>query len=382
MVKKLKLTPSADMVQTNLVKVADNLTQAANNLMEKPKVSDTQHVVTDPPLPAGIANPSHATIDSPPNGNNGNGETPETPVEPDTADLPIGQRTNKIAQTVSTYYDKARSLGDTKIKGDNSLIALAEACIDGGRKGVFAQEKDGPNYAQEMFERYMRPNSGLKKSRYVDPTEPVNEQSFTQQVNKLDWFIKLGWHRGDLGYKFYNQVKDIHSEMAARKEDRLTLKYRARYEGILSIIRPYMSDWLEDQSTPMPDESEIRTALRKPEKDDKDAIDYLLGAFREIGSAYEGKRADVKAGRDERKPIKDDRLVQAQELLRDVIQDQGPDAAKRYLDATAVKAKKAGSKKKGNGATAPSTPADDNEQLPDAPVGSEGPGEGDAVAAK
>ena len=318
----------------------------------------------DPRLPAGIT--SNAPTSNAPNGDEDTG--------PDEADVPAGQKTNKVAMDKGKYFDEARKLGDTKIKGDNSLFSLAELALNGGRAGVLVVARENAdNDAYKLYERFYNPNTGLKKAKWAERVE--NGDSLASNVKKVEWFIKLGGTFRDDGYKFFHQAHGVYKSMMADDQTRKSMKYTAAYEAVLSIVRPFMMDvekaMKANKPVPtaadMPDEEKIRGDLLKPEKGSKDAMAILAEAYKMIHNAYEGKAADGKLRKVDLVGIKDDRLTDALQLIRDVAADQGPEVEKEFITATSEKPKKA---KKANGEASANG---EEGELPDAPIGSEGP---------
>ena len=320
--------------------------------------------LADPRLPAGIAAGS-----SPAPADDDNG--------PDEADLPADKKSNKVAVDKGVYFDQARKLGDTKIKGDNSLFSLAELALNGGKAGALVVAKENSdNDAYKLYERFYNPNTGLKKAKWAERV--VNGDSIASNVKKIEWFIKIGRVFGDDGYKFFHRTHDVYRDMMQDEATRKSMKYTAAYEAVLSVLRPFMMD-VEKAMTgnkpiptaaDMPDNDKVRSDLLKKEKDAKDALALLAEAYKILDKANEGKSADGKLRKQDLVGLKDDRINGPGgilEMIIDIAKDQGPDAEKQFLDATAppkVAAPK-GRKPKGPKGNAPAA-TDEEEAQQDA----------------
>ena len=328
---------------------------------------DAERAKSDPPLPAGVTAKS--------NGSNGsNGSEQEAEALPDEADLPIGRRSNKVAIERGKLYDKARTLGDTNIRGESSLLGLAELALEGGDTGLLDVDR---GEVEELYKRFRDPNSGLKKARFVS-ADP-NEQSFKSNVGKLEWFTLLGRDFHNDGVQLFNRAHDVYKGMISDDQKRKSLKLTAAYEAVLAVVRGFMMNVAKEAkggvtltAADMPDNAAIEKSLWKKTPTPDDAIDALADAFNRIDKANEGVAATKKAP--ERLGLKDSRLTDILETLRDIAKDQGDEDYERFTKATAPKpvaAPKAKKGKKAAPATATNGATDTSED--DAPVGSEGP---------
>ena len=328
--------------------------------------ADKANPPSDPPLPAGVTAKS----------NGSNGSEAETETLPDEADLPIGRRSNKVAIERGKLYDRARDLGDSKIRGERSLLGLAELALEGGDSGLLDVDR---GEVEELYKRFRDPNVNLKKARYE--TGETNQDSFKSNVAKLEWFTLLGRDFHNDGVNLFNRAHDVYKGMIGDAQKRKSLKLAASYEAVLAVVRGFMMEVAKQAkqqvtltAADMPDNAAIEKSLWKKPTTPDDAIDALADAFNRIDKANEGVAATKKAP--ERLGLKDSRLNDALEILRDVAKEQGDEDYERFTKATAPKPVAAPKAKKGKGKkAAPATngATDEANEGEDAPVGSEGP---------
>lgn len=280
-------------------------------------------------------------------------------------EVPQALQGNKIVQSKALYWQKARELGDSKIKGENSLMSLAELALEGGREGRLMVDSDPKeNDARKLYDAFRNPNAGLRKPRYADPTV-LNEASVNSNVKKIEWFIKLGFTFHDDGVKLFNDTRGVYKQLINDGEKRKSMKYTAEYEAVLSIIRTFVMDAeaAEKAKQPEPDFPELEdielALLKKEDKKDKTAWEILIDAWKQIDKANEGRAADPKKNLLHRSGLKDDRLFDVLQTLQAVIGDQGLEAETEFKKQTSppVKAPKGGKRRKGTKKGPPGTNA-------------------------
>ena len=309
-------------------------------LQEAFDAADAANPPSDPPLPAGVASGTTKPSKQATNGGGAASEANENEANEE-EELPAGQKSNSVAVARMKLYNKARDLGASKILGERSLLALAELALNGGADGLLDVSR---NDADELYRRFRDPNSGLKKARFV--SAEVNATSMSSNISKLEHFMELGTRFKQDGVKLFNTAHDVYKNMIADEQKRKSMKYTAAYEAVLSVVRSFMLHVKDEAkkkvtvtANEMPDAEAIEKALHKPDKDAKDAIAILAEAYNMIDKANEGREANGEL--QARTGLKDDRLNDALQTLRDVAADQGPDNEKRFLQLTTPKAKKA-----------------------------------------
>jgi hypothetical protein len=355
--------PSPEATQGDNMPETEELNQDTTvNPEDVSQDSEPVELPADPPLPAGIAKGSLASKPA----TTSSGAASENNEEESPA-----QQHNKLARQRSQYVEKARELGDAKIKGERSLLALAELALNGGREGLLTVDSDPKeNDAKKLYEAFISPNSGLKKPRYSEPER--NEASLNSNIKKIEWFIKLGYTFRDDGVRLFNMTHDEYKVMMTSDEVRKSMKYTAAYEAVLSVVRTFMmaAEAAAKAREPMPDlptTENIHNFLLKDEKQPKDAIQLLIDAYKTIDKAQEGDKEQTRPG------LKDDRLEEVLRTLGDVIKGQGEEAEKRLKVAITPPVKKA---KKGDGEATdtgeaskgdeqPSSDAEPTEEAPD-----------------
>lgn len=285
---------------------------------------------------------------------------PETDV--DTTSEQATNLLNAIEVRRDALLKEIRKYGEQALLGENSLINLAETLVDGAVENVFTSDsgRKVKSDAVIAYETFRNPNAGKKNAQQRIETQ--SPTSFQSNAKKLDNFIKLGQHYRAKGKKFFNDARDVYSSMMKDEQERKSIKLKAEYEAVLHLVRQQLKRG-DATTAPIMSDDEMRVALRKEESEAKTAIDLLADAYISMKKAYEGGKADLTRGIEEREALKDEALKTVMDDLYKFVRDldasnPGMDIRKTFDEAVLPKKRT----KKDNGA-ADNTAA----QLPSTP---------------
>jgi hypothetical protein len=252
--------------------------------------------------------------------------------EADEVDLTSDTATNilnEIEKRREALLKQIREYGNAALQGENSLINLAETLVDGAVENVFTTDsgRKVKSDAVIAYETFRNPNAGRKNA--PQRVETQSATSFQSNAKKLDNFIKLGQHYRAKGKKFFNDARDVHDAMMRDEQERKSIKLKAVYEAVLHLVRQQLKRG-DATTAPIMTADEMRAALRKDESEPKTAIDLLADAYIAMKKAYEGGKADLTRGIDEREALKDPTLKGVMDSLYAFVRDL--DAANPGMD--------------------------------------------------
>lgn len=264
--------------------------------------------------------------------NNGDDMDTQTLPDAEQVDLSSAEATNilnEVEKRREALLREIRNLGIKAIDGENSLINLAETLVDGAMENVFTSDsgRKVKSDAVIAYETFRNPNAGRKNApQRIETQSPT---SFQSNAKKLENFIKLGQHYRAKGKKFFNDARDVHEAMMRDEQERKSIKLKAVYEAVLHLVRQQLKRG-DATTAPIMSADEMRKALRKDESEPKTAIDLLADGYIAMKKAYEGGKADLTRGIDEREAIKDPRLKGIMDDLYSFVRDL--DAANPGMD--------------------------------------------------
>jgi hypothetical protein len=236
---------------------------------------------------------------------------------------------NEIEKRREALLKQIREYGNAALQGENSLINLAETLVDGAVENVFTTDsaRKVKSDAVIAYETFRNPNVGRKNApQRVETQSPT---SFQSNAKKLDNFIKLGQHYRAKGKKFFNDARDVHDAMMRDEQERKSIKLKAVYEAVLHLVRQQLKRG-DATTAPIMTADEMREALRKDESAPTTAIDLLADAYIAMKKAYEGGKADLTRGIEEREALKDPTLKQVMDDLYQFVRNL--DAANPGMD--------------------------------------------------
>lgn len=247
--------------------------------------------------------------------------------------LPAELRNNEVYRKRAYYYNEAARLGKTAAVGELTLINLAEKAVDGAIEGALLVS-DEYTHATEMFHHFQ--NARVK-------AKPLTDDTIKNKARQLNWFIRLGAHYGADAKKFFNEMVDLHNNLAQDPATLKDMKYTAVYEDVNNLVRKQMMKVDEAATQPVPshvplmDEEEARTYVFKSTPGVETALDLLISAFKSLDKANEGRKENEKKGIPARAGLKAKEITDAMQIIQNFANDMSAEERQEFFKATSHK---------------------------------------------
>lgn len=231
---------------------------------------------------------------------------------------------SNIKADIRKYMSLVGNIGREHGTGKRALLSLALTIVEGATEQIIK-----PDSAEAFYKKFR--DSSDKKATVADGAvvSEANEGSMKAQVSKLRSFIKFGNEYRDDGSEIMNRAADVHTRLAADKDDRKTLKLTSTYSALVSVAREHMKD---DRKGVGMTEEELRAFFVGAETAEKTGADYIESAIKAIKQAQKGREA-TETKPEARDPIEHAGLDRALDELKKVLLDVDPAAHAELIKA-------------------------------------------------